>query len=149
MAQLVVGGGGEGGDADVTWIERRDEALDGATLAGGIPPLEDDADGRTQFPPAQLATDDQAQMQQPELGRVQALLLFVSRETSGEVHILQPGDVVWSRRLLKPICHQPAGDPGARPGGPARPRLGLRFSNLVHDVAHQVALTGDDEQFVV
>ena len=77
MAQLVVRGGGEGGDADVAWIERRDQALDGATLAGGVPPLEDDADRRTQLPSAQLATDDQAQMQQPELGRVQALLLLV------------------------------------------------------------------------
>ena len=77
VAQLVVRGGGEGGDADVTWIERRDQALDGATLAGGVPPLEDDADRRTQLPAAQLATDDQAQMQQPELGRVQALLLLL------------------------------------------------------------------------
>ena len=93
VAQLVVRGGGEGGDVDVTWIERLDQALDGATLAGGVPPLEDDADRRTQFPSAQLATDDQPQMQQPELGRVQALFLVVFREASGEIHILQPGDV--------------------------------------------------------
>ena len=89
-----MGGGGEGCDVDVSRIERLAQAPNSASLTGGVPPLEDDADRRAQLPFGQLATIDQAQMQQSELGGMEALLLLVFRETTGEVDILQPGDVL-------------------------------------------------------
>jgi len=48
MALLVVGGRCELRDADVSRVEHRDEALDRAALARGVPPLEEDADRRPQ-----------------------------------------------------------------------------------------------------
>ena len=52
MPELVGSGGGEGRDVDVARIERLDQPLDRPTLPGGVPPLEDDADGRAQLAPA-------------------------------------------------------------------------------------------------
>jgi hypothetical protein len=41
----------------VPWIERLDEALDGAALAGRIAPLEDEQDSRAELARAHLAAD--------------------------------------------------------------------------------------------
>ena len=49
MALLVVGRRGELDDADVAGVERRDQPLDRAALAGGVPALEDDADRRPEL----------------------------------------------------------------------------------------------------
>ncbi len=90
VPELVGRGGSEGRDVHVTRIERLDQALDRPTLAGGVPPLEDDADGRAQFPAAELATVDQPEMQDPELRLAEAFGLLVLREARREVGVLQP-----------------------------------------------------------
>ena len=80
VPELVGRGCREGRNVHVARIERLDQALDGPALAGGVPPLEDDADGRAQFPPAELATVDQPEMQDPELRLAEAFGLLVLRE---------------------------------------------------------------------
>ena len=41
LGPLLLGGGGDGDDAVVAGVEGRGEAADGAALAAGVPPLED------------------------------------------------------------------------------------------------------------
>ncbi len=94
MAQLVGCGGGEGRDVDVARIEGLDQSLDRAPLPGGVPSLEDDADGRSQFAAGELAAVDEAEVQYPELRIVQPFCLFVLRHASGEIGVLQPCVVV-------------------------------------------------------
>ena len=63
------GGRPELGHPDVAGVERWPPAADGPPLAGGVPALEDDADRRAQSAVAEQAAVDQAQVEEPPLGR--------------------------------------------------------------------------------
>jgi hypothetical protein len=66
VALLVVRRRGELGHADVTRVERRDEALDRAALAARVPALEEHAQRR----PEPARADEPAE-RQPHLGQPQ------------------------------------------------------------------------------
>src|SRR5256884_5730715 len=87
MPLLVVGRRGELGDPDVPRIQRADEALDAAALAGGVPALEHHAQRRPDPVVADLAAEDQAQVQQPQDRGFQALGALLSRQGRGEVDL--------------------------------------------------------------
>jgi hypothetical protein len=90
VAFLVVAGRAELGDPDVPRVERRDEPLDRASLAGGVPPLEDHAERRPELRLVpDLAAQRQPQLQQPVLGRGQPGRLLLGAEPQAEI---QPGE---------------------------------------------------------
>jgi hypothetical protein len=62
---------------DVARIEGLDQAFDRAPLPGGIPSLENDADGRAQLAAGKLPPVDQAKVQQAELRLLQPLGLLI------------------------------------------------------------------------
>jgi hypothetical protein len=88
---LVVRRRGELRDADVPRVERRDEALDGAALARGVPALEDDAQRRADAMLADLAAQQQAQPQQVHRGALQAFLGLLLRQRHGQIDIARAG----------------------------------------------------------
>jgi hypothetical protein len=59
VALLVVRGCRELCDPDVPRVERTDQAFDGAALAGRVPPLEDDTQGRPDSVVLELPTQHQ------------------------------------------------------------------------------------------
>ena len=89
VAQLVGRRCGERRDVHVPGVERLDQPLDGATLAGGVPALEDDADRRAELAVVELTAVDQPQVQQAALRLLQPLALLVFGEPEGEVTVLE------------------------------------------------------------
>ena len=69
---LVVRGRGELRHPHVPWVQRCDQALDRAALAGGVPALEDHAQWRTDAVLAELAAEHQAQVAAGAAGRPRA-----------------------------------------------------------------------------
>jgi hypothetical protein len=90
VAFLVVAGRAELGDPDVPGVKRPDKPLDRASLAGGVPSLEDHAERRPElrFVP-DLAAQHQPQVQQPVLSRGQPGRLLLRTELQAEI---QPGE---------------------------------------------------------
>src|SRR5207244_11530253 len=74
VALLVGCRGGESRDADVTQIERSDEALDRSSLAGRVPALEQNADRGPQTTVLELAPELETQGEQPSLRSRDAFL---------------------------------------------------------------------------
>ena len=95
VAQLVGRRRGERGHVHVPGVERLDQPLDGATLAGGVPALEDDADRRAEVAVVELTAVDQPQVEQAALRLAETLRLLVLGELQREVAVLQP----WIGRL--------------------------------------------------
>jgi hypothetical protein len=87
---LVVGRGGELRDADVPRVERRHQPFDRAALAGGVPPLEDDAQRRAELARTGLPAERQPLPQQLLLRGGQALLGLLPREGLRQVDLVQP-----------------------------------------------------------
>ena len=79
MPLLVVGRGRELRDPHVPWVELADQPLDGPALPGGVPPLEDDAQGRPELLGADLATEQQPQVHQALLRLLQLPLALLLR----------------------------------------------------------------------
>ena len=73
----------------VAGVERLDQPLDGPTLAGGVPSLEDDAHRRPEPALVELTAVDQAQVQQAALRPAEALALLVLGQPAREVGVLQ------------------------------------------------------------
>ena len=90
VPQLVGRRRGERGDVHVAGVERLDQPLDGAALAGGVPALEDDAHRRAEVAVVELTAIDQPQVQQAALRLSETLRLLVLGELQREVGVLQP-----------------------------------------------------------
>ena len=80
MAQLVRCRRGERGHVDVAGVERFDQPLDRAALAGGVPTLEDDAHRRAELPLPELSAVDEPKVQQPALRPAETLALLILGE---------------------------------------------------------------------
>src|SRR4249919_383658 len=107
MALLVERGGGELRDAHVARVQTGDEPLDRAALAGRVPALEEDQNGRAQAAVARQAGEPQAQGQQSLLSGREAFGLLVAVELEREVEVVEsahrsilPGGVVLGQAAL-------------------------------------------------
>jgi hypothetical protein len=103
VAFLVVARRAELRDPDVPRVKRCDEPLYRTTLPRGIPPLEDHADRRPEprvIP--DLAAQDQPQLQQPVLGRGQAVRLLLRGEFQAQI---QPGECAALARHAPRLPH--------------------------------------------
>jgi hypothetical protein len=111
VAFLVVGGRAELGDPDVPRVKRLDEPFDRASLAGGVPPLEDHAERRPElwFVP-DLAAQHQPQVQQPILSRGQPGRLLLRAELQAEI---QPGERAALANHAPRLPHPPPAYPSS------------------------------------
>jgi hypothetical protein len=86
---LVVGRRGELSHADVPWVERFDQASDGAALPAGVPSLEDHQqwrpDGATE-----LTAEEKPEPQHPLLGTLQPLGGVLVAQAIGRVDVSEP-----------------------------------------------------------
>ena len=69
----------------VPGVERVDEALDGAALAGRVAALEHEQQSRAELARAHLAADVQAQLQPPPLGGDKPLVVLLAVEALREI----------------------------------------------------------------
>jgi hypothetical protein len=119
VAFLVVTGRAELGDPDVPRVKRRDQPLDRASLAGGVPPLEDHADRRAdlRFVP-DLAAQHQPQLQQPVLSRSQPGRFLLRAELEAEIQSRERAalaDVALANHAPR-LPHTPPAYPGSSAG---------------------------------
>jgi hypothetical protein len=71
-------------------VERLDHPLDGATLAGGIPALEHDADRRAELAAGELTAVDEPEVEEAELRFLQSTGFLILGNAQGEIDVLQP-----------------------------------------------------------
>ena len=171
VAQLVGGRCGKGRDVDVPGVERLDQPLDGAALAGGVPPLEDDAHRRPELALVELPAVDQPEVQQAALRPAEAFALLVLGQLAREVGVLQFRVVVGRGPGGRPVVIVSASASRAvvmlhahvaccsRSTGPRRHqrdrgdgdrwRPERRGADRPDHPAHQGRLAGDDQQLLV
>jgi hypothetical protein len=111
VAFLVEGGRAELGDPDVPRVNRRDQPLDRAPLAGRVPALEDHADRRSDLRfVADLAAQRQPQAQQPVLSRSQPGRLMLRAELQAEI---KSGERAALANHAPRLPHPPPAYPGS------------------------------------
>src|SRR5438067_10792055 len=89
MAPLVGGRSGELDHADVSRVERGDEAFDRASLPGGIPAFEHGQDRRPELAIADLAAQRQAKLREPLPGAVEPSGLLLARQGLRQVQLVE------------------------------------------------------------
>ena len=90
MPLLVVRGGRELGDPDVPRVELRDQPLDRPALARGVPPLEQHAQRRSELLRADLAAQQQPQVHQSLLRRLELPLPVLLGQAQRQIDVVQP-----------------------------------------------------------
>jgi hypothetical protein len=78
------------GDAHVTRIETTDETPDRASLAGCIPPLEQNENGRAEPASVDEATEYEPQMQEAALRGLELLRFLFAGQTKGQIERTEP-----------------------------------------------------------
>ena len=89
VALLVVRRRGERLHAHVARVERSDEPLDRAALAGGVPALEQHAQRRADPLVADQAAEHEPQLQQPRLRASQPLGLLLLGEGEVQIEVIE------------------------------------------------------------
>ncbi len=101
VALLVGRGRGVLRDAHVAGVERRDEPLDGAALAGGVPALEDHEQAGAETAVAQAPRDREPQLGEPQAARRELLLVVLGGDGLAEVDGVEAWHAGDPRRLVQ------------------------------------------------